>query len=111
MIELEAIPFANMSMPLGHLSNSKISDQLVLFDCDGMLQLLAASAAVYTYCPDTPCKCPPCGFSADTDLHAVIALQTAERSLWNVRMKMWTSTIFRASHHCRSGCTAAVYVM
>lgn len=68
----EALPYADMSCSVGHLTNINVHDQLVKFVSKGRLQLLETNAVCNTYFPNTYTRCCSlCGFYTDTNSHAL----------------------------------------
>lgn len=67
----EAIPFADMSVSLGHLTNKKLNDNIARFVCKGRLQLLETNSVVHTYYADLVSSCPLCGFHTESNSHAL----------------------------------------
>ena len=71
-LQREALPAADMSCSLGHLTISNLSDNITRFAAKGRIQLLETNAVNNTYFPETyPRHCMLCGFHSDTNSHAL----------------------------------------
>ena len=71
-LQREALPAADMSCSLGHLTVGSLSDNIARFAAKGRLQLLETNAMNRTYYPETyPGHCTLCGFHTDTNSHAL----------------------------------------
>ena len=68
----EALPHADMSCSVGHLTNTKINDHLTRFIAKGRLQLLETNTVNSTYYPGEYSQaCSLCAFQWDSNSHAL----------------------------------------